>query len=73
MADTSLEKDKIRVLLLEGIHENAVENLKQRLLQCGAAHRPDWQRSDGQDPDAHFIGIRSRTQLTEEVFAAAEN
>ncbi len=28
MADTSLEKDKIRVLLLEGIHENAVENLK---------------------------------------------
>lgn len=23
--------------------------------------------------DAHFIGLRSRTHLTEEIFAAAEN
>ena len=28
MANTSLEKDKIRILLLEGVHQNSVDNLK---------------------------------------------
>ncbi|MBA3981236.1 MAG: phosphoglycerate dehydrogenase [Alcanivorax sp.] len=74
MARTSLEKDKIRVLLLEGIHDTAVENLRQsgytnvELLK-GALTGDDLKEKVR---DAHIIGIRSRTQLTEEIFAAAD-
>ncbi len=71
---TSFEKSKIRFLLLEAVHQSTVntlaksgyENIRQlktslegdQLLEAVA--------------NAHFLGIRSRTQLTEEVFAAAE-
>jgi D-3-phosphoglycerate dehydrogenase len=74
MANTSLDKDKIRILLLEGLHESAVETLKK----AGYTNIEYLKTSLAQDDliekikDAHFIGIRSRTQLTEEVFAAAE-
>ncbi|BAP12922.1 MAG: 3-phosphoglycerate dehydrogenase [Alcanivorax borkumensis] len=74
MADTSLEKDKIRVLLLEGIHENAVENLKANGYS-NVELLPTALTGDdltAKIKDAHFVGIRSRTQLTEEVFEAAE-
>ena len=74
MANTSLEKDKIRVLLLEGIHENAVENLKAHGYSNVELLPTALTGNDLADKikDAHFIGIRSRTQLTEEVFQAAE-
>jgi len=74
MADTSLEKDKIRVLLLEGIHENAVENLKANGYS-NVELLPTALTGDdliAKIKDAHFVGIRSRTQLTDEVFEAAE-
>lgn len=74
MSNLSLPKDKIRVLLLENIHESALSYFDSRgygnvELLTGAL--------DGADlidkvRDAHMIGIRSRTRLTEEVFAAAE-
>lgn len=74
MAQTSLQKDKIRFLLLEGIHETAVENLKANgytnVERIAGALTGDELKAKIRD--AHFVGIRSRTQLTEEVFAAAE-
>jgi D-3-phosphoglycerate dehydrogenase len=74
MAQTSLQKDKIRFLLLEGIHETAVENLKANGY-TNIEHLKEALTGDelkAKISDAHFVGIRSRTQLTEEVFAAAE-
>src|SRR5690606_94218 len=74
MAQTSLEKDKIRILLLEGIHDSAVDNLRQHgytkvELLKGALVGDELV---AKVRDAHMVGIRSRTQLTEEVFAAAD-
>ncbi|GBQ31634.1 phosphoglycerate dehydrogenase [Gluconacetobacter sacchari] len=70
----SLPKDKIRILLLEGIHDSAVSLLKAngyenvtRLKTAleGAALR---EALEG----VHIVGIRSRTQLTDEVLAHAD-
>ena len=74
MANTSLEKDKIRILLLEGIHQNAVDNLHAHGYDNVELLPTALTGDDLKEAvkDAHFIGIRSRTQLTEEVFAAAE-
>ena len=74
MAATSLDKDKIKVLLLEGIHDTAVEafeeagyhTIERRTGAVPEAELPGLVR------DVHFLGIRSRTQLTAEVLAAAE-
>tara|TARA_R110002072_G_scaffold89737_8_gene200955 strand:+ start:7976 stop:9205 length:1230 start_codon:yes stop_codon:yes gene_type:complete len=74
MATTSLGKEKIRFLLLEGVHESAVTTLKK----AGYTNIEYLKTSLGQEEliekiaDAHFVGIRSRTQLTEDVFAAAK-
>jgi len=74
MTTTSLDKAKIRILLLEGLHESAVDTLKK----AGYSNIEYLKTSLAQDEliekisDAHFVGIRSRTQLTEEVFAAAK-
>jgi D-3-phosphoglycerate dehydrogenase len=73
MAALSLSKDKIRILLLEGVHGSAVS-----LLQ-GVGYSQIHQVSKALDGPAltdalhgvHILGIRSRSQLTEAVFAAA--
>ena len=73
MAVLSLDKSKIRVLLLEGVHESAVS-----LLHAAGYSAID-RRSKALDGSAlsdalhgvHILGIRSRTQLTNAVFAAA--
>ena len=69
----SLPKDKIRFLLLEGVHQNAIDTLN-----AAGYTNIDYRKTalEGEAlkeavKDAHFIGIRSRTQLTEEVFEAA--
>ncbi len=70
----SLPKDRIRILLLEGIHDSAVELLAR------AGYTQVIRHTKALDGDAlidalqgvHMVGIRSRTQLTEEVFAAAD-
>ncbi|WP_025644501.1 MULTISPECIES: phosphoglycerate dehydrogenase [unclassified Psychrobacter] len=70
----SLQKDKIRFLLLEGLHENALKVLE------GAgysnieylSHALDEEELIEKIKDAHFIGIRSRTQLTRQVLEKAE-
>ncbi|GHB12712.1 phosphoglycerate dehydrogenase [Salinicola rhizosphaerae] len=74
MAKTSLDKSKIKFLLLEGIHQSAVDTL----LNAGYTNIETLSTSLTEEDliekirDVHFIGIRSRTQLTEKVFAAAE-
>ena len=73
MTKTSLDKSHIKFLLLEGIHPSAVKVLQ-------AAGYSNIESISGaldgdalleKIADAHFIGIRSRTQLTAEVFAQA--
>ena len=70
---TSIDKDKIKFLLLEGIHPSAVDVLNaagytQIESLPGALPDDELKRKIA---DAHFVGIRSRTQLTADVFAQA--
>ncbi len=73
MKPTSLDKSKIRFLLLEGVHQSAVKTLND----AGYINIEYLKTSLSEDElvdkvkDVHFIGIRSRTQLTARVFAAA--
>ena len=73
MKPTSLDKSKIRFLLLEGVHQSAIKTLHE----AGYTNIEYLKTSLSEDDlvvkvkDAHFIGIRSRTQLTERVFEAA--
>jgi D-3-phosphoglycerate dehydrogenase / 2-oxoglutarate reductase len=73
MAQQSLEKSKIKFLLLEGVHPSAVETLEKagysNIEQHPKALPP--QELKAAIAEAHFVGIRSRTQLTEDIFAAA--
>lgn len=74
MAKQSLEKSKIKFLLLEGVHASAVETLENAGYTNIELHQKALPPEElkAAIADAHFVGIRSRTQLTEEVFAAAK-
>lgn len=74
MAPTvSLDKSRIRIVLLEGVHQSAIDCLKRQ-----GYHNIDCYPTalSGEELDqalanAHFVGIRSRTQLSAEVLAKA--
>lgn len=73
MSRYSLDKAKIKVLLLEGVHPSAVE-----IFQAAGYSEVEYQKGALDDEallaklqDVHFLGIRSRTQLTDAVLAAA--
>ncbi len=74
MHPLSLEKSKIKILLLEGVDPSAVETLKK----AGYTNvEYDKKAYDGKEllekiENVHFIGIRSRTFLTKEVLAHAK-
>ena len=73
MAQQSLEKSKIKFLLLEGIHPSAVATLQQAGYSNIEEHPkalPNAQLKAA-IADAHFVGLRSRTQLNQEVLAQA--
>ena len=73
MQQTSFEKNKIRFLLLEGVHQSAVDTLTQSGYQNVdylPTALPDDELKE-KIADAHFVGIRSRTRLTADVFQAA--
>ncbi|ACX89608.1 phosphoglycerate dehydrogenase [Pectobacterium parmentieri] len=74
MAKVSLEKDKIKFLLVEGVHQSALDNLRAAGYTNIEFHKGalDPEALKASIRDAHFVGIRSRTHLTEEIFAAAE-
>jgi len=71
---TSIDKKKIKFLLLEGVHSSAVDVLhaagySQIESLPGALPEDELKRRIA---DVHFLGIRSRTQLTAEVMAHAQ-
>ena len=73
MSKVSLPKDKIKILLLEGLHQSTLDTLKAN----GYENIEYLKTSLPEDEliekikDVHFIGIRSRTHLSENVIAAA--
>ncbi|PQQ39121.1 phosphoglycerate dehydrogenase [Photorhabdus luminescens] len=74
MVKVSLEKDKIKFLLLEGVHQSTVENLRAAGYSNIEYHKGALDPKELKEAirDTHFVGIRSRTQLTEDIFQAAE-
>lgn len=69
-AKTSLEKSKIKFLLLEGVHQSAVDALNAAGYTNIEYHKTALNEDELIESikDAHFVGIRSRTQLTARVF-----
>ncbi len=74
MAHYSLDKDKIKILLLEGVHPGAVEMFKN-----AGYSNIDYIKTSLSDEDlkerikdVHFVGLRSRTQITASVLEVAE-
>ena len=73
VAPTSLDKSKIKFLLLEGLHPSALEVLRRagyEQIDAVSGALPQDQLIE-RIRDVHFIGIRSRTQLTAEVLSHA--
>ena len=73
MNKTSVDKHKIKFLLLEGVHPSAVEVLKAAgysNIESLPGALPD-DELKAKIADVHFVGIRSRTQLTAEVLSHA--
>ena len=73
MEKVSLDKNKIKIVLLEGVHQNALD-----VLHASGYSNIDYHKKalEGDQlkqavADAHFVGIRSRTQLTAEVLESA--
>jgi len=72
--NTSLDKSKIKILLLEGVHQSALDTLNAHgytNIEYLTGSLPEEELIE-RVKDVHFIGIRSRTQLTPEVFDAAK-
>lgn len=69
----SLDKSKIKFVLLEGVHQSALDTLHE----AGYTNIDYYKKAlDGDElkaaiKDAHFIGLRSRTHLTAEMIDAA--
>ncbi len=73
MPDTSLDKSKIKFLLLEGIHPSSEDILRQSgytQIESISGALPEDQLLQ-KISDVHFVGIRSRTQLTAQVLEHA--
>ncbi|WP_275074121.1 NAD(P)-dependent oxidoreductase, partial [Francisella tularensis] len=75
MSQLSLNKKKIPILLLEGIHSNAVESFKAagdeniELLNTAL----EGQELIDKLKDFKIVGLRSRTQLTKEVLEQSDH
>ncbi len=75
MAKVSLEKDKIKILLLEGLHPSTVEVLEAAGYTNIEYHKGSLSEDElvKAVKDVHFIGIRSRSNLSEKVFKLRTN
>lgn len=73
MEKYSLPKDKIKILLLEGLHQSAVQSFKNQGYSNIEYLKTSLSEAEliEKIKDVHFIGIRSRTQLTEKVLNEA--
>lgn len=70
----SFPREKLKILLLEGVHPACVEKLQQ------AGYQPELLKNAlGEDdlvrriPGVHLLGIRSKTRVTKRVLEAADN
>ncbi|MDO4626928.1 MAG: phosphoglycerate dehydrogenase [Pasteurellaceae bacterium] len=69
----SLDKSKIKFLLLEGVHQSAIDTLKSAGYTNIEYHKKalDGDELKAAIKDAHFVGLRSRTHLTAEILEHA--
>ncbi|MBL4899256.1 MAG: phosphoglycerate dehydrogenase [Colwellia sp.] len=70
----SLAKDKIKILLLEGVHQSALDELTAKGYSNIEYVKTSLNESDliEKIANVHFIGIRSRTQLNAKVLSHAK-
>ena len=73
MSKTSLDKSKIKILLLEGIHPSAVDAFQADGYTNIESHAKALSGEKLRDAivDSYFVGIRSATQLTAQIFENA--
>lgn len=69
----SLDKSKIKFVLLEGVHKNAVDVLNAAGYTNIEYHKKALEPEELKEviKDAHFLGIRSRTHLTADILECA--
>ncbi|MEA2661641.1 MAG: D-3-phosphoglycerate dehydrogenase / 2-oxoglutarate reductase, partial [Chloroflexota bacterium] len=74
MTTTSLDKGKIKVLLLEGLDASAIEAFRADGYTSIETHRTALAERELVERirDAHVLGIRSRTKVPEAALARAE-
>jgi D-3-phosphoglycerate dehydrogenase / 2-oxoglutarate reductase len=73
LGKTSLDKQRIKIVLLEGVHESAVEALRENgytWIEYYPKSLPEAELKAALS-DAYIVGIRSATQLTRSIFNAA--
>ena len=74
MKKYSLDKSKIKVLLLEGVHENAIRHFKENGysdIECYDEALPEKELEE-RLKQAHIVGIRSRTELHKDILQKAQ-
>jgi len=73
MTETSFAKNKMKIVLLEGIHSSAVEAFKADGYTGVEYFEKSMHEAQLVEAvrDTHLVGIRSVTQLTAKVFAGA--
>lgn len=73
MAKVSLDKSKIKFLLLEGVHQNALDVLHNAGYTNIEYHKKALEPEELKEAikDAHFVGLRSRTNLTADILEHA--
>lgn len=73
MTKVSLDKSKIKFLLLEGVHQNAIDVLHEAGYTNIEYHKKALEPEELKEAikDAHFVGLRSRTNLTADILEHA--
>lgn len=74
MTKFSLDKDKIKILLLEGLHQSSVDTFTEAGYKNIESIKTSLSEEDliEKIKGVHFVGIRSRSNLNEKVLAAAD-
>tara|TARA_R110001583_G_scaffold25250_3_gene91540 strand:+ start:6788 stop:8017 length:1230 start_codon:yes stop_codon:yes gene_type:complete len=74
MTKFSLDKNKIKILLLEGLHQSSVDTFTEAGYKNIESIKTSLSEEDliEKIKGVHFIGIRSRSDINEKVIAAAD-
>jgi len=70
----SLSKEKIRILLLEGIHKNALQLFSENQYTNVEYHKSSLESDEliEKITDVHLLGIRSKTNITDDILKHAK-